>query len=106
MEFAPWHTYRRLVAKYRGDFNVRTLSCMDQLLNIAFARITFREHLRDIEARLEAHVTKVDRLGLRGNFTRSNLADANERCDWKPYYDFANTNSHRIVTVREQNRLL
>jgi hypothetical protein len=48
MEFAPWHTFRRLVAKYRGDFNVRTFRCVDQFLSMAFAQITFRENLRDI----------------------------------------------------------
>jgi hypothetical protein len=89
MEFAPWHTFRRLVAKYRGDFNVRTFSCLDQFLSMAFAQITFRESLRDIEACLEAHATKAYHLGLRGNFTRSNLADANERCDWRLYCEFA-----------------
>ncbi len=89
MEFAPWHTFRRLVAKYRGDFNVRTFSCLDQFLSMAFAQVTFRESLRDVEACFEAHATKAYHLGLRGNFTRSNLADANERCDWRLYCDFA-----------------
>jgi Domain of unknown function (DUF4372)/Transposase DDE domain len=89
MEFAPWHTFRRLVAKYRGDFNVRTFSCLDQFLSMAFAQITFRESLRDIEACFEAHAAKAYHLGLRGNFTRSNLADANERCDWRLYCEFA-----------------
>ena len=89
MEFAPWHTFRRLVTKYRGDFNVRTFSSLDQFLSMAFAQITFRESLRDIEACLEAHATKAYHLGLRGNFTRSNLADANERCDWCLYCEFA-----------------
>ena len=89
MEFAPWHTFRRLVAKYRGDFNVRTFSSLDQFLSMAFAQITFRESPRDIEACLEAHATKAYHLGLRGNFTRSNLADANERCDWRLYCEFA-----------------
>ena len=89
MEFAPWHTSRRLVAKYRGDFNVRTFSSLDQFLSMAFAQITFRESLRDIEACMEAHATKAYHLGLRGDFTRSNLADANERCDWRLYCEFA-----------------
>ena len=57
MEFAPWHTFRRLVAKYRGDFNVRTFSSLDQFLSMAFTQITFRESLRDIEACMEAHAT-------------------------------------------------
>ena len=89
MEFAPWYTFRRLVVKYRGDFNVRTFSCLDQFLSMAFAQITFRESLRDIEACFEAHAAKAYHLGLRGNFTRSNLADANERCDWRLYCEFA-----------------
>ena len=89
MEFAPWHTFRRLVSKYRGDFNVRTFSCLDQFVSMAFAQITYRESLRDIEACFEAHATKAYHLGLRGNFTRSNLADANERCDWRLHCEFA-----------------
>lgn len=89
MEFAPWHTFRRLVARYRGDFNVRTFSCLDQFLSMAFAQITYRESLRDIEACLQAQATKAYHLGLRGNFTRSNLADANERCDWRLHCEFA-----------------
>ena len=89
MECAPWHTFRRLVAKYRADFNVRSFSCLDQFLSMAFAQITYRESLRDIEACLEAHATKAYHLGLRGNFRRSNLADANERCDWRLHCEFA-----------------
>jgi hypothetical protein len=89
MECAPWHTFRRLVAKYRADFNVRTFTCLDQFLSMAFAQITYRESLRDIEACLEAHATKAYHLGLRGNFTRSNLADANERCDWRLHCECA-----------------
>jgi len=89
MEFAPWHTFRRLVSKYRGDFNVRTFSCLDQFVSMAFVQITYRESLRDIEACFEAHATKAYHLGLRGNFTRSNLADANERCDWRLHCEFA-----------------
>jgi hypothetical protein len=89
MECAPWHTFRRLVAKYQGDFNVRTFTCLDQFLSMAFAQITYRESLRDIEACFEAHATKAYHLGLRGNFTRSNLADANERCDWRMHCEFA-----------------
>jgi hypothetical protein len=89
MECAPWHTFRRLVAKYRADFNTRSFSCLDQFVSMAFAQITYRESLRDIEACFEAHSTKAYHLGLRGNFTRSNLADANERCDWRLHCEFA-----------------
>ena len=54
MEFAPWHTFRRLVAKYHGDFNIRTFNCVDQFLCMAFAQLTYRESLRDVEACLPA----------------------------------------------------
>ena len=89
MECAPWQTFRRLVAKYRADFNVRTFTCLDQFLSMAFAQITYRESLRDIEACLEAHATKAYHLGLRGHFTRSNLADANAARDWRLHCEFA-----------------
>ncbi len=88
MAFAPWHTFRRLVTRYRGDFNVRTFSCLDQFLCMAFAQLTYRESLRDIEACLTAQPTKLYHLGFRGNITRSNLADANEKRDWRIYCAF------------------
>ena len=91
MEFAPWHTFRRLVAKYRGDFNVRTLSCLDQFLSMAFAQLTYRESLRDIEACLRAQPTKLYHMGLRGKVSRSALADANESRDWRIYAEFAHS---------------
>lgn len=89
MEFAPWHTFRRLVAKYRGDFNVRTFSCMDQFLSMAFAQLTYRESLRDIEACLRAQPTKLYHMGVRGKVSRSALADANELRDWRIFAEFA-----------------
>ena len=89
MEFAPWHTFRRVVATYRGDFNVRTFSCLDQFLSMAFAQLTYRESLRDIEACLRAQPTKLYHLGLRGTVSRSALADANEHRDWRIYAEFA-----------------
>jgi len=89
MEFAPWHTFRRVVARYRGDFNVRSFSCLDQFLCLAFAQLTYRESLRDIEACLRAQPAKLYHLGLRGKVSRSALADANEERDWRIYYEFA-----------------
>jgi hypothetical protein len=89
MAFAPWHTFRRLVVKYRGDFNVRRFSCLDQFLCLAFAQLTYRESLRDIESCLRAQPAKLYHLGLRGNISRSALADANEERDWRIYYEFA-----------------
>lgn len=89
LEFAPWHTFRRLVGKYRGNFNVRRFSCLDQFLCMAFAQLTYRESLRDIEACLRAQPEKLYHLGIRGNVSRSALSDANESRDWRIYYEFA-----------------
>jgi hypothetical protein len=89
MEFAPWHTFRRLVGKYQGDFNVRTFPCLDQYLCMAFAQLTYRESLRDVEACLRAQPGKLYHLGLRGHVSRSALADANESRDWRIYCEFA-----------------
>jgi hypothetical protein len=95
MEFAPWHTFRRLVAKYRGNFNVRTFSCLDQFLCMAFAQLTYRDGLRDIEACLRAQPSKLYHLGLRGRISRSALADANETRDWRIYGEFA----HALIRI-------
>jgi transposase len=89
MEFAPWHTFRRLVEKHGGDFNVRSFSCLDQFLCLAFAQLTYRESLRDIEACLRAQASKTYHLGIRGNVSRSALADANEGRDWRIHFEFA-----------------
>jgi hypothetical protein len=89
MEYIPWHTFHRLVAKYRGDFNIRTFSCLDQFLCMSFAQLTFRESLRDIVACLRAQPTKLYHLGIRGKISRSALADANECRDWRIYQEFA-----------------
>jgi hypothetical protein len=89
MESAPWHTFRRLVTKYRGDFNVRRFSCLDQFLCMAFAQLTYCESLRDIEACLRAQPAKLYHLGLRGKVSRSALADANESRDWRIDAEFA-----------------
>ncbi len=89
MEFAPWYTFRRLVAKYRGNFNVRSFSCLDQFTCMAFAQLTYRESLRDIEACLGAQPAKLYHLGIRGKISRSNLADANETRDWRIHCEFA-----------------
>jgi hypothetical protein len=89
MDLAPWHTFRRLVSKYKGDFNARTFRCRDQFLCMAFAQLTYRRSLRDIEGCLLAQPSKLYHMGMRGNITRSNLADANESRDWRIYAEFA-----------------
>ena len=85
----PWYTFRRLIAKYRGDFNIRTFSCLDQFLCMAFAQLTYRESLRDIDACLRAQPTTFVHLELRGTVSRSALADANESRDWRIHCEFA-----------------
>jgi len=89
MELLPWKRFQRLVLKYGGDRYVRHFSCANQFLCMAFAQLTYRESLRDIEACLRAHSTKLYHLGIRGNVSRSALADANEGRDWRIYFEFA-----------------
>jgi hypothetical protein len=89
MEHLPLHTFRRCVAKYPSRYPTLTFSHLDQFLCMAFAQLTFRESLRDIETCLRAHSTKLYHLGIRGGIARSTLADANETRDWRIYQDFA-----------------
>ena len=89
MEFLPWTTFHRLVARYDGDRRVRTLPCAEQFRIMAFAQITYRESLRDIEACFAAQAAKLYHMGLRRPVSRSTLADANEARDWRIYADFA-----------------
>jgi len=89
MDFMPLHTFRRCVVRYRGNYKVKTFTCLDQFFCLAFAQITYRESLRDIEACLEAQSHKVYHMGIRGKVSRSTLADANEIRDWRIYADLA-----------------
>jgi DDE family transposase/uncharacterized protein DUF4372 len=89
MRHLPWHTFRRLVHKYEGDRYVKRFSCADQFLCMAFAQLTGRESLREIEMCLRAHRSKWFHLGLRAPISRSTLADANESRDWRIHADFA-----------------
>jgi len=89
-EHLPLSTFRRCVARYRGEFRARSFSCLDQFLCMAFAQLTFRESLREIEACLRAQTLKLYHMGIRSNkVSRSTLADANEARDWRIYADFA-----------------
>jgi hypothetical protein len=89
MQHLPLTTFRRCVARYRGEHKVKTFSCLDQYLCMAFAQLTYRESLRDIEACLRAQATKCYHMGLRGNVARNTLANANAVRDWRIYCDFA-----------------
>jgi len=89
MDHAPWKTFHRIVHRYRGDHRVKRFTCADQFRCMAFAQLTFRESLRDIEACLSAQATKRYHMGLRAAVSRSTLADANESRDWRIYAEFA-----------------
>jgi len=89
MDFLPWKTFHRIVSRYGGDHRVRTLTCAEQLRCMAFAQLTYRESLRDIEACLSAQAAKLYHMGFRQPVSRSTLADANESRDWRIYAEFA-----------------
>jgi hypothetical protein len=89
MEFVPWKTFGRIVERHKGDAGVRTLSCADLFRIMAFAQLTWRESLRDIEACLAANQTKLFHMGIKASPARSTLADALERRDWRIYHALA-----------------
>ena len=89
LDFFPRHEFNRCVRRYQGNYRVRDFSCLDQFLCLAFAQLTGRESLRDIETCLRAVPAKLYHCGFRGTVARSTLADANENRDWRIYADFA-----------------
>jgi len=94
MDQMPIRTFRRCVARYQGDFKVKSFTCLDQYLCMAFAQITYRESLRDIETCLRSQNQKLYHMGIRGKVSRSTIADANEQRDWRIYADLA----HYLIT--------
>ena len=89
MEHLPMHDFRKCVRKYNGNRKVRSFTCLEQFLCMAFAQLTYRESLRDIEACLRAVQPKLYHMGIRSRVSRSTLADASEKRDWRIYADFA-----------------
>ncbi len=89
MDFLPKYEFNKCVLRYHGNYRARTFSCLDQFHCMAFAQLTFRESLRDIETCLRAMRPKLYRAGIRGRVSRSTLAEANEKRDWRIYRDFA-----------------
>jgi hypothetical protein len=89
MDFLPMHQFRRCVNRYNGNYHMRSFSCLDQFLCMAFAQLSYRESLRDIESCLRAMQSKIYHLGIRGQVSKSTLADANEKRNWRIYADFA-----------------
>jgi hypothetical protein len=89
MDFMPTYEFRQCVERYNGNYKVKSFSCWDQFLCMAFAQLTYRESLRDIEACLRVAKTKLYHRGIRGKVSRNTLAHANEIRDWRIYADFA-----------------
>ena len=88
MDYLPMHEFRKCVDRYNGNYHTSSFSCLDQYLCMAFAQLTYRESLRDIEACLRSRKEKLYHLGIRGRVSRSTLAEANEKRDWRMYADF------------------
>ena len=99
MEFVPWTSFARIVRRYDGNSGVRTLSCAEQFRAMAFAQLTWRESLRDIEVSLSANASKLYAMGFRATVKRSTLADANELRDWRIWSDLA------AVLIRRARKL-
>jgi hypothetical protein len=95
MEFVPTYQFQVCVNRYQGNRYVKDFSCWDQFLCLAFAQLTYRESLRDIEACLRAQQPKLYHMGFRGRISRTTLADANETRDWRIYADFA----HELIRI-------
>jgi hypothetical protein len=89
MDFLPLQQFRKCVARYDGERKVQQFSCLDQLLCMAFAQLSYRESLRDVEVCLRAMRSKLYHMGIRSHIAKSTLADANEHRDWRIYADFA-----------------
>jgi len=89
MDYLPQHTLRRCIQRYNGNKNIKRFTCQDQYRCMAFAQLTYRESLRDIETCLKAQSNKLYHMGIRSTVARSTLAEANEKRDWRIYADFA-----------------
>ena len=101
MDFLPKHQFRRCVNRYNGNRYMKSFSCLDQFLCMAFAQLSYRVSLRDIESCLRAMQNKLYHLGIRAKISRSTLAEANEKRDWRIYADFA----HMLInTARDLYR--
>ena len=101
VDLLPTHQFQLCVDRYHGNRYVKDFSCWDQFLSLAFAQLTYRESLRDIEACLRAQQPKLYHMGFRGPVSRNTLAHANEHRDWRIYADFARI---LIATARDLYR--
>jgi len=88
-DFIPYYEFKKCVERYAGNYKIKSFSCLDQFLCMAFAQLTFRESLRDIETCLRVAQPKLYHMGIRGRISRNTLAHANQVRDWRIYADFA-----------------
>lgn len=105
MDFLPKRDFDRCVHNYRGNYRTRRFSCFDQFLSMAFAQLTFRVSLRDIETCLNSLKSKLYHVGIRGHVSRTNLAQANQNRDWRIFADFANLLIARARMLYAKERL-
>jgi transposase len=106
MDYAPKNIFDQLVSEYKGNYRFRTFSCWDQLLSLAFAQLTFRESLRDIETCLRSNSEKLYHMGIKGNISRTNLSRANETRDWKIFARFANHLIREALSLYTKDELI
>ncbi len=97
MDYLPKHIFRQCVNRYHGNRKIKNFTCLDQFLCMAFAQLTYRESLRDIEVCLRAQHNKLYHMGIRGGIARNTLANANKTRDWRIYADLAQS---LITTAR------
>lgn len=98
IDHLPMHSFRRCVQRYRGNHKVKSFTCLDQYLCMAFAQLTYRESLRDIEACLRSQHNKLYHMGIRGKVSRNTLANANKVRDWRIYAEFAQS----LISIARQ----
>jgi hypothetical protein len=104
IDYLPLYTFRKCVNRYQGHYKVKSFSCLDQYLCMAFAQMTFRESLRDIEVCLRAQKSKLYHMGIRGGISRNTLANANKTRNWRIYADFAQSliQTARCLYINEE----
>jgi hypothetical protein len=106
MDYAPKNIFDKLVSEYRGNYRFRTFSCWDQLLCLAFAQLTYRESLRDIETCLRSNSEKLYHMGIKGNISRTNLSRANETRDWRIFARFTNHLIQEALSLYKKDELI
>jgi hypothetical protein len=105
MDLLPWRRFQTCVSRYKGDYKVKTFKCTEHFRVMAFAQLTYRESLRDIEACLRAMGSKLYHIGIRSTISRNNIAHANETRDWRIYADFAQILINRAKVLYANEKL-